>query len=251
MLEIEDLSVSLDAKKAWILKKLSLTVPKGEITAIIGPSGAGKSTLLKCLAGIGEITEGRILIEGEAFDLKKHQIGYMPQGYGLLPWQTVYQNCILPYKIRKCPFKEKEEAALEHIMGVLEISHLKKRYPAFLSGGQRQRVALARTLVSDSKLLLLDEPFSALDAVIKEEAEAAFLKLWQEKQCTTLFVTHSIEEALYLGQRILVMGMSPSGIIEEIENPWFGKKDGIMDEAYRQLLLTLKGKIQEGWQSEA
>ena len=253
MLKIDQLAISYSKKgqEEIILKDFSLAIGKGEIIAVIGPSGCGKTSLLHCIAGIIKNKEGELLLQGEKLDHQEHRIGYMPQGYGLLPWKTVYQNCVLPYKLKHEAFGESERKYLQQLLEDLEISHYQKSYPAFLSGGQRQRVALARTLACRPQLFLLDEPFSALDAIMKEQAQEAFLKAWQEESCSGMIVTHSIEEALYLGKRIVVMGKRPGRILLDEKNPWFGKKIEKNDEKYEAFKTLLKQKIKEGWAYEA
>lgn len=253
MLKINHLTMSYPKKdrEQIILQDFSLSIKKGEILAVIGPSGCGKTSLLHCIAGVAPYKNGEILIQGERLDHKKHRIGYMPQGYGLLPWKTVYQNCMLPYRLKKKAFGEEEAAYLQQLLERMEIHQYQKSYPAFLSGGQRQRVALVRTLAYRPQLFLLDEPFSALDAIMKEQAQEAFFKAWQEESCSGMLVTHSIEEALYLGKRIIVMGKRPGSILLEAENPWFGQKVEESEMAYEAFKGLLKQKLKEGWAYEA
>lgn len=145
MIEVKDLVVKYKNNKIFerALGPIDLTLDPGEIIAIIGPSGCGKSTFIKALAGITPY-EGSLLMKGESFNYQKQRIGYIPQGYGLLPWKTVYENCTLPFRIKKMKLIEERKAHLEEVLETLELKQLTKRYPSALSGGQRQRVALAR-----------------------------------------------------------------------------------------------------------
>lgn len=223
MIEIRRLSVSYptEAGRKNAIANVSLTVPKGTVCAVIGPSGCGKSTMLKAAAGILHPSSGEILLEGEPLSPKKQCIGFMPQNYGLLPWRTVEENIHLGSRIRGNPAGNSAGAA-EEMMKRLGINGLASRFPRELSGGQQQRVALARVFLLRPDVLLMDEPFSALDAISRESMQEVFLTLWHELRVTTILVTHYVEEALYLGNRIVLMGNSPGQIVEEIDNPLAG-----------------------------
>ena len=246
MIEIRDLVVKYKNNKSFerVLGPIDLTLEQGEIIAVIGPSGCGKSTFIKALAGITPY-EGSLLMKGESFNYQKRRIGYIPQGYGLLPWKTVYENCTLPFYIKKIKLTEERKAHLEEVLETLELNQLKKRYPSALSGGQRQRVALARAFAFSPELLLMDEPFSALDAIMKEEAAEIFLKVWRVHHCTTLIVTHSIEEALYMGNKILVMHQN--GTVNAIwKNPLFADTHFREREEFKVLYHQIKEQIKRG-----
>ena len=223
MIEIRNLSVSYSApaEKNNAITDISLTVPKGTVCAVIGPSGCGKSTLLKAAAGILQPAAGEILLDGAPVSPKRQCIGFMPQSYGLLPWRTVEENIYLGQRIRGNKRKDLKDAA-QDMMQRLGISDLVHRFPQELSGGQRQRVALARVFLLRPDLLLMDEPFSALDAISREMMQEVFLSLWHELRVTTILVTHYVEEALYLGNKIVLMGASPGQIVEELDNPLAG-----------------------------
>lgn len=223
MIEIRGLSVSYaeqgEAKNA--IANVSLTVPKGTVCALIGPSGCGKSTLLKTAAGILSPSEGEILLDGEKISPKRQCIGFMPQSYGLLPWRTVEENIYLGQRIRG-KREEHSKTTAEEMMQKLGIAELGHRFPRELSGGQQQRVALARVFLLHPDILLMDEPFSALDAISRESMQEVFLSLWHQLRITTILVTHYVEEALYLGNKIVLMGASPGQIVEELDNPLAG-----------------------------
>lgn len=223
MIEIRGLSVSYPGEEGIknAIANVSLTVPKGTVCAVIGPSGCGKSTLLKAAAGILKPSAGEILLDGDPLSPKRQCIGFMPQSYGLLPWRTVEENIHLGSRIRGNRSEGSSDAAGE-MMKQLGIFELAGRFPRELSGGQQQRVALARVFLLRPDVLLMDEPFSALDAISRESMQEVFLTLWHELRVTTILVTHYVEEALYLGNRIVLMGTSPGQIVEEIDNPLAG-----------------------------
>ncbi len=226
MIEIRDLSVSYPGSTSEenAIKNIQLTVPKGTVCAVIGPSGCGKSTLLKTVAGILSPTGGTILLDGEPISPKGQCIGFMPQNYGLLPWRTVEENIYLGRRIRGTRTEDLQDAARE-MMQRLGIYEFRQRFPQELSGGQRQRVALARVFLLHPDILLMDEPFSALDAISRESMQEVFLDLWHQLKITTVLVTHYVEEALYLGNKIVLMGTSPGHIVEELDNPLAGMPD--------------------------
>ena len=226
MIEIRNLSVSYSAQaeKSNAIANVSLTVPKGTVCAVIGPSGCGKSTLLKAAAGILQPAKGEILLDGESVSPKRQCIGFMPQSYGLLPWRTAEENIYLGQRIRRNR-RENFKAAAQELIQLLGISELMHRFPQELSGGQRQRVALARVFLLQPDILLMDEPFSALDAISRETMQEVFLSLWHQLRVTTILVTHYVEEALYLGNKIVLMGASPGHIVEELDNPLAGNPE--------------------------
>ena len=226
MIEIKNLSVSYDKEQGNAIERVSLSVPPGTVCAVIGPSGCGKSTLLKAVAGIERPASGTVLFRGEPVSPKRQRIGFMPQSYGLLPWRTARENILLG--IRICSSRKSmadPDAAADALMAELGIEKLGDRYPGELSGGQQQRVALARVFLLQPDILLMDEPFSALDAISRERMQEVFLSLWRNPRITTILVTHYVEEALYLGGRIVLMGAGPGHIAEELENPMAGDPD--------------------------
>ncbi len=229
MLIINDLSIHYKSKQTFnpVVRHLSFELPKGESLAILGSSGCGKSTLINALAGSLEIESGTIEFvnndERCALNPRLHKIGLIPQNCGLLPWKTVRENCLLPLKIRKEYHKGRHTEELNRISNALNIQDILDKYPNELSGGQLQRSAIARAFLLQPDLLLMDEPFSALDAITREEARELFLKVWTYQKPTTILVTHSIEEALYLGNMIYVMGTQGGNIKYRSNNPYFGQ----------------------------
>lgn len=229
MLIIENLSINYKSKNeiSKVLENLSLNIKQGEALVILGPSGCGKSTLINALAGSIPIESGDVNFNknniNEPLNPKKHKIGVIPQNFGLLPWKTIKENSILPLIIRHEKINDERKEQIHKIYESLDILELLHRYPRELSGGQAQRAAIARAFILQPDLLLMDEPFSALDAITREEARELFLKIWSHYKPTTILVTHSIDEALYLGNRIIVMGMNGGQFTFHMDNPYFGK----------------------------
>lgn len=248
MISIENLSVNYksDSDVYTAISGINLTIPEGGTLAVIGPSGCGKSTLLKTIAGLIPEYEGTIKINGDEVNPKKQTIGFMPQNYGLLPWRTVIDNIRLGMKIKRAP-ELLDRKVLKKLMRQLGIEGLGHRYPTELSGGQQQRVALARVFALQPDVLLMDEPFSALDAITREEMQDIFLKLWQKNNVSTIFVTHYVEEALYLGQRIAILSASSGNINRIVDNPLFGGKDIRQNPEFFEMSLKLKNSIKKDW----
>lgn len=247
MIQIDKLSIVYDKNKGErVVDSITLSVDEGEIIAVIGSSGCGKSSLLKAIAGVIPKYDGTIKIDGVLIDNKKNLVGYIPQGYGLLPWKTVLENCLLPLKIRKINVDPEKLKFIDKLMVSLNIETLTKRYPATLSGGQKQRVSLVRGLSIQPQILLMDEPFSSLDAIMKDEAAETFLKVWNENRYSTIIVTHSIDEAIYLGKRIVIMEGNPGRIKEIYENPLYGNTKYKEMEKYKEVYHHIKEMIRGG-----
>lgn len=210
-----------------VICNLSLNVNKGETLAILGPSGCGKSTLINTLSGVLENHGGNIsyISDGneDSLNCKKHRIGIIPQKCALLPWKTIEANTILPLIIRKEKISSADKVGINGIYNALGIKDILKKYPGQISGGQAKRASIAQAFIQRPDLLLMDEPFSALDAINREEAWELFLKIWGKNKPVTILVTHNIEEALYLGTRIIVMGAHMGEIKYECDNPYFAK----------------------------
>lgn len=217
-LQVESLKIVYrqGEQKTEILNDVSLSLNEGKIGVLIGPSGCGKSTLLNVIAGLNKEYQGNILID-EQTPQEFPDTALILQDYGLLPWKTVWENVTLGLQVRKRPKTEIKEKAKE-ILNRLGLYGLRTRYPMQLSGGQRQRIAIARSLVLEPRLLLMDEPFSSLDALTREEMQHLLLQIWQETRLTILLVTHNIEEAVFLGQEIVVMTSLPGRVKERVQN---------------------------------
>jgi NitT/TauT family transport system ATP-binding protein len=220
MIRVRNLGVNYGSEIA--LNNIDLDIPKNKTCAIIGPSGCGKTTLLYTIAGLLIPTYGKVLINGDEMKAPRRETAVILQNGGLLPWKTAWDNISLGLKNRKLDkvtIRQRVVAIMEEL-GILE--H-KDKYPNQLSGGQKQRVAIARALVLEPDLLLMDEASSALDAINRELIQNLILKLYKKKPITMLMVTHSIEEAVFLGQTIIIMKQAM--IRQSINNPYFGDED--------------------------
>lgn len=229
--------------KVKALENLNLNFESGELTVVLGPNGAGKTTLLKIIAGLIKPTRGRVEIDGEEVEGLKREIAYIPQDLGLLPWYTVEKNVSLPLKL----LKVKNTEILEETLKTLKIDSLRDRYPHQLSGGEKQRVAIARALVQKPKIMLLDEPFSALDAITREEAQELLVRVWREYKITIIFVTHSIEEAVFLGRVIVILTERPGRIAAVVENRNAGRRDYRSSREYYEVLRSVRRTIKSAW----
>ncbi|WP_310551369.1 ABC transporter ATP-binding protein [Paenibacillus glufosinatiresistens] len=213
--------------RAEAVGPIALSVPQGAICSVIGPSGCGKSTLLRAAAGLLGAYEGEIAFGGQPLAGSGAVIGLVPQNYGLLPWKTAEANITTALGIARPGLgrREKREAAARWL-GLMGIGELADRYPARMSGGQQQRVAVARAFALEPDLLLLDEPFSALDALTREALQERFLANWAAHPATALFVTHDVEEAILLGGIIAVLPPSGAGSPLLLDNPVAGLVPG-------------------------
>jgi NitT/TauT family transport system ATP-binding protein len=201
------------------LGDISFSVKKGESCAIIGPSGCGKTTLLYLIAGLLPIQTGAIQVNGTT--TTRGNIPMILQDYGLFPWKTVWENVAMGLILKHLSHSEIKQR-LEPILEELGLTPFTNFYPSQLSGGQRQRVAIARVLAMNPSLILMDEPFSSLDAMTREHLQRLLANIWKRHQITFIIVTHSIEEATFLGKKILVLTQRPARIRAEVENPHAG-----------------------------
>ena len=197
------------------LEDVSFKVMPGEFVTIIGASGSGKSTLFNLCVGLLEPDEGEILIDGERPENRAGMVGYMPQHDLLLPWRNVLDNVLIPLEIQGIPKRESRQKALE-MLPHFGLETFENEYPSALSGGMRQRAALLRTWLTGRFTLLLDEPFGALDALTRKELRNWLLRVWQEFERTVMFITHDVEEAVYLADRVIVLSASPREIKREL-----------------------------------
>ena len=193
------------------LQDFNLDIREGEFFTLLGPSGCGKSTFLNVLAGLARKSGGSISIDGQPASGINREQGVVFQGYALFPWRTVLQNIEVGLEIRKIPKRERRESA-EQFLHLVGLAGFGQRYPHELSGGMRQRVAIARSLAYSPSLLLMDEPFAALDAQTREILQSELLRIWEQHKTTIVFITHSLDEAIYLSDRIAVMTHRPGRI---------------------------------------
>jgi len=206
------------------LRDVSLVIEPGESVALIGPSGCGKSTTLHLVAGLLSPSEGTVLVDGAAVDTPRRTTAFIQQDLGLFPWKTVLQNAALGLTVRRTSKQEANERARAALAQV-GLAGFERSYPKDLSGGMRQRLALARALAMEANLLLMDEPLSAIDALLRESLQDDLLRMWRERGHTQMLVTHSIEEAVFLGKRIVVFSNRPARVVAEIDNPNMGSSD--------------------------
>ncbi|MFC5648903.1 ABC transporter ATP-binding protein [Paenibacillus solisilvae] len=195
------------------LKNIDLSIGTNEFVTIVGPSGCGKSTLLRIVAGLDELTDGSVTVDGEEVIGPGADRGMVFQGYTLFPWLTVRENIEYGPKLKGIPTLERRSIS-NYFLKVIKLESFAKAYPKQLSGGMKQRVAIARALANRPKVLLMDEPFGALDAQTKLEMQEMLLEVWEKEKTTVLFITHDIDEAIFLSQRIVVMGSNPGRILK-------------------------------------
>lgn len=225
-----------------VLKKISLNLGKGSTYALIGKSGTGKSTLLNLLAGFIKPEGGNISVNGEEIRAPRKDISFLFQDLGLFPWQTVFEAVSMPLKL----LGRGEQAKL-YVTGILKEMKLENhmdKYPHELSGGERQRTALARTLIAEPELLLMDEPTSALDAMTKEELQGLIIRELKKRRTTLIFVTHDIEEAILMGETILIMG--ENGAITQIENPYASIENAKEQLDFYEACINLRKQLNVG-----
>ncbi|MEN9581953.1 MAG: hypothetical protein RJA70_4962 [Pseudomonadota bacterium] len=200
------------------LDKVSLDVRQREFVSVIGPSGCGKSTLIRILAGLDHPSDGGAFLDGKPFDGPGADRGMVFQGYTLFPWLNVKSNVMFGPRLKGLPRAQAADRANEWLR-VVGLSAFSEHYPSQLSGGMKQRVAIARALANEPRILLMDEPFGALDAQTRSTMQDHLIRIWNEVDVTVLFITHDLEEAIYLSDRIVVLGANPGRVLEVIDVP--------------------------------
>jgi len=226
----------------------NLDIAAGEFVSILGPSGCGKSTLLSMVGGLEGVTEGEIWLEGARVTGPRRDFGYIFQEPTLLPWKSVLDNVLFPIRTQKRPVAEYRDEA-HRLLERVGLGEFKDRRPRELSGGMRQRVALCRGLINDPRLMLMDEPFSALDAISRDDMNLALVRLWDSYHKTALFVTHSIREAVFLADRVLVMTARPSRIVADLRLPFARPRDVTVQDTpeFNRICAWLRDQIQAGY----
>ena len=205
-----------DGQEMEALKDINLSIRENEFICFIGPSGCGKTTLLRIIAGLEMPTSGGAFLEGEPITGPGPERGMVFQEYSLFPWRTVADNISFGLELKGVPTAERKERALQYLR-IMGLERFEASYPHELSGGMKQRVAIARALVNHPRALLMDEPFGALDAQTRNTMQSELLRIWQEEMKTVVFVTHSVDEAIYLADRIVIMSARPGRIKDVIE----------------------------------
>ncbi|MBB4286283.1 ABC transporter ATP-binding protein [Roseospira goensis] len=216
------------------LHEINLNVRDGEFVAIVGPSGCGKSTLLKILAGLLAFTSGRVTINGAPLKGPSQEVGLVFQQPVLLPWRTILSNVLLPIEFGRNRKRKDYTDRAHDLLKLVGLEGFETRYPEELSGGMQQRAAIVRALIQDPRLLLMDEPFGALDAMTREQMNLEVLRIWQQNRKTVIFVTHSISEAVFLADRVVVMTARPGAIarVLDIDLPRPRRLEMINSEAF-------------------
>ena len=225
---------------------MSLAVAEGEFLAIVGPSGCGKSTLLRLLAGLEPPISGQVRLRGQPLTAPRRDIGFVFQRANLMPWRTVRDNIALPLEVNHLP-KEALRARAQEWVSLVGLEGFAGAYPAQLSGGMQQRVALARALIHGPSVLLLDEPFGSLDALTRERMNGELLRIWDRHRVTVVMVTHSISEALFLADRVLVMAPRPGRVRAEFGVPLPRPRDRAIttEPEFTHLIRAVRAEIVE------
>jgi NitT/TauT family transport system ATP-binding protein len=215
-----DLTFETNDGPVHALKDVSLDINKGDFVSFIGPSGCGKTTFLRCIAGLEQPTAGEISVNGMTPDeaRRARAYGYVFQAAGLYPWRTIGRNVKLPLEIMGFSKVEQNER-MNRVLELVDLAGFEKKFPWQLSGGMQQRASIARALAFDEDILLMDEPFGALDEIVRDHLNEQLLKLWARTEKTIGFVTHSIPEAVYLSTKIVVMSPRPGRISDVIDSP--------------------------------
>lgn len=244
---IKGVSKVFSGKKGEVtaLKDLSMDVHDGEFVVIVGASGCGKTTLLNLVAGFDRPTAGEILLDGEPVTGITPQCGMIFQQYALFPWKTVQDNVEFGLKMKRIPKAERMKRVAKFI-DMVGLKDFEKSYPHHLSGGMKQRVSIARSLANDPKVMLLDEPFAALDAMTRQVLQEQLVQIYEKHRKTIIFITHSIDEALLLSSRITVMTARPGRIAQEIINdlPHPRNAEVQLSERYMELKRTIWDNVQ-------
>jgi NitT/TauT family transport system ATP-binding protein len=211
--------VSQDGGTLRALDAIDLAIREHELVSLVGPSGCGKSTLLRLIAGLLPVTAGRITVNGQLVEAPRADTGLVFQSPTLLPWATILDNVLFPLRMLGRPVTEASRAAARELLALVGLDGFETRLPAELSGGMQQRAAICRALMPEPDILLMDEPFGALDALTREEMSLELLRIRRERPKTIVFVTHSISEAVLLSSRVVVMSPRPGRIQEVIDVP--------------------------------
>jgi NitT/TauT family transport system ATP-binding protein len=249
-LEVRDLSkvFSVNGKRLTVLDNINLQLLPREFVSLVGASGCGKSTLLNVVAGLVPATSGQILVNGRQVTGPGSDRGMVFQGYTLYPWLTVSQNIAFGLKLRKMSKSEQREQ-VAHYLDVVGLYQFADAYPKQLSGGMKQRVAIARALANEPEVLLMDEPFGALDAQTKEQMQQFLLKLWNQTHVTVLMITHDVEEAIFLSERVFVMSCQPGRLEREVPIRLSGDRD--LDIKLSSKFVDIKRDILHALRDEA
>lgn len=227
------------------LQNVSFQLLAGEFVCLLGPSGSGKSTLLRIIGGLDTADSGTVYFQGEPLHEPQATIGFVFQSTNLMPWRTVLENVLLPHEVQQGRVDATIRKTANNLLSLVGLQGFEQAYPQTLSGGMRQRVVLARTLLQQPQLLLMDEPFGALDALTRERLNVELLRLHEAQHLTTLMVTHSIQEAVFLADRVLVISERPGRLVADIPIPLARPREiNLMgSEQFGQLTLAVRAWI--------
>ena len=250
MISVKDVDLIFETNDGPVqaLRNVSLEVEKGDFVSFIGPSGCGKTTLLRAIAALEIPTKGNLIVNGKLPDNARidREYGYVFQAAGLYPWRTVEGNIKLPLEIMGYPKAEIKER-IQKVIELVELKGFEKKFPWQLSGGMQQRASIARALAFDANILLMDEPFGALDEIVRDRLNSELLDLWRQTKKTICFVTHSIPEAVFLSTKIVVMSPRPGRITDTIQSTLPSKRDlNIRDS---QEFIKIAQRVREGLKS--
>lgn len=247
VIEARNLNLTFDTADGSVhaLKDVNLTIGKGEFVSFIGPSGCGKTTFLRCIAALETPTSGTLTVNGMTPDQARmaRAYGYVFQAAGLFPWRTIAGNVKIPLEIMGFSATEQEER-VRKVLSLVDLEGFGKKFPWQLSGGMQQRASIARALAFDADILLMDEPFGALDEIVRDRLNEELLKLWARTEKTIGFVTHSIPEAVYLSTKIVVMSPRPGRITDIIDSPL--PKDRPLDIRDSKEFIEIAHRVREG-----
>ena len=250
MISVENVDLTFETNDGPVhaLREVSLEVKEGDFVSFIGPSGCGKTTLLRVIAALESPTKGKVSVNNMLPDdaRKAREYGYVFQAAGLYPWRTVSGNIKLPLEIMGYSSTEKEERT-KKVIELVELKGFEKKFPWQLSGGMQQRASIARALAFDANILLMDEPFGALDEIVRDRLNGELLNLWARTKKTICFVTHSIPEAVFLSTKIVVMSPRPGRITDVIESSLPSKRDLTIRDSKE--FIKIAQRVREGLKS--
>jgi NitT/TauT family transport system ATP-binding protein len=245
MIEVADLTLTYPhgdrERPTQVIDGITFCVGQGESVAIIGPSGCGKSSLLYALAGLVKPTTGKVKVLGDPVTQPRPDVALILQDTGLLPWKTVWQNATFGLSLNGIASLREVKRALRE----LGLEGMEHRYPSQLSGGEKKRVSLSRALAQKAKVLLMDEPLAALDTLTKEHTQNVILSLWKKHGFTLILVTHDIEEAVFLGQRVITLSRRPARIVDVLQNPDVGEEGYRQSSEFFERVRQVRARLQQ------
>ena len=232
-----------DSESVPVLDGISCEIGEGRFVSIVGPSGCGKTTLLRIIAGLEKTSSGKVLLDGKDISTQTDRVGLVFQEYALFPWRTTLENISMGLEIARVSKRERIKAAMEYVR-MFGLEGFENRYPHELSGGMQQRVAIARTLIMGPRLVLMDEPFGSLDSQTRNSLQEFLLDLWEKRKDTILFVTHNVDEAVFLSDEIIILSQRPANIVMRLEVTCPRPRDRTSSEC-NQIRRTVLAKLRQ------